>query len=571
MDDDVRSLSQASADQHTSRVAEYEEMHNISRPLSPINLIVSSRATQPPIMVEKPVELSLSSQLQPADENLNHQSIATSSLTIRGTKQQNHSNLRSPQRRGKPPTCNALVGVPETIKLKDRNNNHLDDRELLRVSSLQSPSPSPSPLYPPTGSDRHSLLVTATSPRLLSQSLTTPALGYVEPKGELQRTMSHLFYDRRKMHRYNAGVSPIERIARIETDLTQVINTRHKKQQRQQQLSQQRSSAASYLKILPPTPTAQRPTPLLSPTSASSLASVSSNHKTIEVLFANPLLLTSSSPLPSPLDTRHDRPDLCSPLKPQLLPMNSSVSVFSDVHSPGGSLAGSISSRMNALQGSKQQQHLTSFEDYSQQKVQQIITQEQHRQQQRPLPHLLDKNLHMTAPAKIGGGQGGGGESVASPSPFSQAMQTNAEHIGTTGGTRGGVVRVKRDPSSYLTRDHRPDSADYKIYRLADNERHTIPSTDVGDGCVSADEAEISFQYLKQKILSTKDKIYDCGPEYYQKLYAKEEEKGEGKEHHDGPDRDPEDDPVTGITKIHKIASREKESEQNILQTMPSR
>ena len=40
MDDEVKSLSQSSTDQYKSQLTEYEVVHNISRPLSPINLII---------------------------------------------------------------------------------------------------------------------------------------------------------------------------------------------------------------------------------------------------------------------------------------------------------------------------------------------------------------------------------------------------------------------------------------------------------------------------------------------------------------------------------------------------
>jgi hypothetical protein len=617
MDDDIQSISQASADLHSSRVAEYEVMHNISRPLSPINLVVSSRATQPS-SPDKPLELSSSSltsqsKRDEASHLDSHVTFSpTTSLTIRGTSQQSkNSNIHqfpsSQNRKGKPPTCNALVGVPETIKLKNRNYEHLEDHDLMKVSPLHTLHSETDPNH------QRPFTALSTSPLLnlppsLSKSFTQPALGYLEPKGELQRTKSHLFTDRKKLFRYNASVSPLERIARIEQDLVHVITTRKKKnRQRQTTATSAQRLASPFLKILPPTPK-ERPT-LLSPSSSISVTSRSStslsNHKTIEVLFSTLPTTTTTTSQPQNDD---QPPDLSSPLKNQqiLLPMNSSLSIFSDVHSPsGGSLAGSLASPKSttaaafavgaaaALQGSRgKYQRTFSLEDYSEQKVQQILKHEQHQHHLQQQGQGNKKQFHSTAPAQLTGK--GEGLSLTSPSPFSQAMQTtHMDHSATTGARGGGGVRPKRDPSSYLTRDHRSDSADYKIYRLAENERHTVPSTDFGEETAggvtrsSADEAEISFHYLKHKLLSTKDKVYDCGPEYYQRLYAAQEEREEQQrqrqehqQHQQGEEvhradlcRPPDDDPVNGITKIRPVSlSNEKEIEQQRLaQTMPSR
>lgn len=500
-------LKSTTSDQYKSRLAEYEKMHNISRPVSPINLIVSSRASQPE------TDPGLSSPnlhiLQTSFDDSYSQ--VSSALSIRGTNKSLRTDNPFQQRKGKPLTCNALVAVPSTIRLKNRSNTLAEDHNLLVVSRMNTSRLQTSGTLPTLDLPINTQPLGQLS---VSKTLTKPALGFVEPKGEIKRTQAHLFHERKKMHRYNYGISPLERIARIEHDLLDVMTTRKKKPSSSSpNLHMPSEVSSSKIHLDPGLPNVRQP---LSPHSTTS-----SNHITIEVS------LSSTSP-PQPNSASH-HPDLMSPNPKSnfLLPMNSALSVFSDVQSIGGNSSNSGSaSHVNIHHTSK---YVNNPDTYSQQKFHQMLTHEL----TRPAMKENEKNRTKPLPSK----------SNSSPSTFSEAMKS--------------PLRSQRDPASFLVKDHRPDSPNYKLYRLEGEANNSSEKETNVDG------SNVSFDFLKQKILSTKDKIYDCGPEYYQKLYAEGDQKK--------PLELSPDDPIHAITKLNKTFSRENEGENLSNTTMPSR
>jgi hypothetical protein len=389
--------------------------------------------------------------------------------------------------------------------------------------------------------------------------LTKPPLGYVEPRGEVQRVQSNIFQERKKMQKYSYGVSPLERISRIEHDLFGVINARKVSQRATSPKAQ-----SSSQELFPPTP-GGRTNPhdnFYSPSSSSS-----SNHLTIEVSL-------SSQPNPNPSTPTAN---LLSPTKEinhhyQLLPMNSNLTVFSDVQSLGSPVQ-SISGLHNH---SKIQKLNANPEDYSQHKVKQMIT---HELSQKALtsPTSISSHQSMMVGKKLNSLYKTVSSSQSTPSLFGQTMTETIPPAPQL--NQKFADKIRKDPQFYLVKGHRPDSPDYQLYRL---------SNDSGP-CDRGEQ--ISFDYLKKRILSKKDKVYDCGPSYFQKIASKgngEHATGSEGEHEQttklskGPIPyligEEKDDPVAGITMIHKISSRDRsdketeDGEQNISNvTMPSR
>jgi hypothetical protein len=141
MDDDVKSQSQSSVDLYRSTVVEYELLHNISRPLSPINLVVTAGNRNPsspeeyrPILNDLSSSINVSNTQTIIDEGKS--SNLPSMLSVRGTQKVDGKggSTAFSNRKGKPLTCNALVSLPDTIRLRGRSNLPIDDRELLSVT-----------------------------------------------------------------------------------------------------------------------------------------------------------------------------------------------------------------------------------------------------------------------------------------------------------------------------------------------------------------------------------------------------------------------------------------------------
>jgi hypothetical protein len=126
-----------SIDLHSrAKVVEYELMHNISRPMSPINLVV--RTTTPIDLKKdcgKPVEdqtdLSDSSPISPSAQ-----------LSVQGKRRRGkHLSEASPFRNknGVPLITNPLASLPDTIKIRGKTQEPIIDDELIFVQKYNIP------------------------------------------------------------------------------------------------------------------------------------------------------------------------------------------------------------------------------------------------------------------------------------------------------------------------------------------------------------------------------------------------------------------------------------------------
>jgi hypothetical protein len=135
---DERSLNSVSSiDLHSTKVAHYESIHLPNQPVSPLNMVISRAPSSQAEASDWP-DMSLdSSSINPTDSGFNF-----AALEIRGKTPLTTSSIRSDgvfeHRKGRPLSNRGflLQTLPETIKIRGRENADVPDGELMYVSKF---------------------------------------------------------------------------------------------------------------------------------------------------------------------------------------------------------------------------------------------------------------------------------------------------------------------------------------------------------------------------------------------------------------------------------------------------
>jgi hypothetical protein len=310
--------------------------------------------------------------------------------------------------------------------------------------------------------------------------LIQPAIGYVQPEGELERTRSTIFETRNKMTKYACSVPPLQRIARLEDDLKEIIKARKTEGQEFQKQSEFVHTNPRMSARCPEETSDKR-----DEEEEEEPATLLSNSSIIKIDLPG----ARSTYLNDDMDTGTpgaNHPDMNGSFD-MLPPLASSSALFSDVSPqiPGedcslGSMARSIWSNPSTVSLQSQQVDNRNGGSHTLSVRTDLLS---HYQTQ-----LTDVMPDTASPHAD--------NSFEQKSLFALATEAKRQEVAAS--------LAKRAMRDYLVRGHRPDSPDYELFQL----QGSI------DDAVYPETTQPSFNYTRKKLLSTKDKIYDCGPAF---------------------------------------------------------
>ena len=131
--------SRSSFEGYRPRESEYAVIHNVSRPLSPMHMVVTATSRD---LTSRGVDKSWPgpdvSIDKPSSPENNTRQTSANIFGVQPSVSYQHSDFPSPfpNRKSKPPLSNTLTSLPDTIRVKGRANHDVADSALMNVSKF---------------------------------------------------------------------------------------------------------------------------------------------------------------------------------------------------------------------------------------------------------------------------------------------------------------------------------------------------------------------------------------------------------------------------------------------------